>query len=258
MVDTGQAVATPNGVPAEYWQYAQQSARAHGVPLGLLAGLLTQENGWKATGTSPAGAVGIAQLMPGTAAGLGVDPNDPRQAIDGAARYLLEGYRAAGNNWTGALVYYNAGPGGLQTWQAGGQADSSLPAETQRYLPAVQNLAAQFNQWLTTQGSDLATPPDTAASGGFGVPPGTPSLPDPGKAVQGVLDQLGAGVASGVAAATQRGANHLAEFWNQYYPHIFFWLVGIGLLAIGTYGLVTNLGHGKVTAVLATPAKGSK
>jgi len=34
--------------------------------------------------------------------------------------------------------------------------------------------------------------------------------------------------------------------------------VGIGLLAIGTYGLVTNLGHGKVTAVLATPAKGSK
>lgn len=228
-----QALQTPNGIPPEYWGYAQQAAQQYGVPLSLLGGLLTQENGWRATGTSPAGALGIAQLMPATARALGVDPLEPRQAIPGAARYLRQGYEAAGNDWTGALVYYNAGPEGLAAYQRSG----TLPAETQRYVPAVRNIAAQLNNWLTTNGLPDASPSDVASAGGFGVPAGTPDLAGlPGK----LLGEVGTQIRSGVGAATRDAMNHAAEFWNRYYPHIFLWTFGIGLLALGTFGLATS------------------
>jgi hypothetical protein len=63
--------------------------------------------------TSPAGAIGPAQLMPGTARGLGVDPNNYRQNLLGGARYLRQQLDAFGGSTRKALAAYNAGPGAV-------------------------------------------------------------------------------------------------------------------------------------------------
>lgn len=62
---------------------------------------------------SPAGAIGLFQLLPSTAAGLSVDPTDPTQNIQGGLTYLQQLYNQFGS-WTLALEAYNEGPGALQ------------------------------------------------------------------------------------------------------------------------------------------------
>lgn len=75
--------------------------------------------------------MGLGQLMPGTAAELGVDPNDPYQNVEGAARYLSQQYGTFGT-WPLALAAYNAGPGAVQKY-------GGIPpfAETQAYVPKI-------------------------------------------------------------------------------------------------------------------------
>ncbi|MCW8843468.1 MAG: lytic transglycosylase domain-containing protein [Rhodobacteraceae bacterium] len=92
-----------------YLALAQDAATRHGVPVDLFLKLVQQESGWNATAQSHKGALGLAQLMPGTARRLGVDPLDPAQNLDGGARYLAQQYRSFGS-WRLALAAYNAGP----------------------------------------------------------------------------------------------------------------------------------------------------
>jgi soluble lytic murein transglycosylase-like protein len=101
------------------------------VPEELFLRLVQQESGWQERAVSPKGAIGLAQLMPGTAALLGVDPHDPRQNLEGGARYLGDQYRRFGR-WDLALAAYNAGPEAVE--QYGG-----IPpyAETQGYVRAI-------------------------------------------------------------------------------------------------------------------------
>lgn len=91
---------------------AQAAAQKHGVPVDLFLRLVQQESGWNPRALSHAGAMGLAQLMPGTAAQLRVDPSDPAQNLEGGARYLAQQYRAFGT-WRLALAAYNAGPGAV-------------------------------------------------------------------------------------------------------------------------------------------------
>ena len=93
----------------EYLNMAKAAARRHKIPEDLFARLVQQESGWNPQARSHKGAIGLAQLMPGTARYLGVDPLDPYQNLDGGARYLAEQYRAFGS-WRLALAAYNAGP----------------------------------------------------------------------------------------------------------------------------------------------------
>ncbi|MFD1880980.1 lytic transglycosylase domain-containing protein [Paracoccus pacificus] len=93
----------------QYLAHAKAMAQKHGIPENLFLRLVQQESGWNPSARSNKGAMGLAQLMPGTAAKLGVNPADPRQNLEGGARYLKMMYSRFGD-WRLALAAYNAGP----------------------------------------------------------------------------------------------------------------------------------------------------
>lgn len=99
----------------QYLNMARDAAQRHGVPVDLFLRLVQQESGWNPTALSHKGAMGLAQLMPGTAAKLRVDPKDPAQNLEGGARYLKQQFKAFGT-WRLALAAYNAGPGAVRKY----------------------------------------------------------------------------------------------------------------------------------------------
>jgi soluble lytic murein transglycosylase-like protein len=130
--------ALPPGVP--YGAEITAAAQRNGIDPALLAGLVRQESNFDPTVGSPAGARGLTQLMPGTAAALGVtDVTDPQQALEGGAKYLKQQLDAFGGDITKALAAYNAGPGAVQRY-------GGVPpyAETQNYVQKVQAFAAAY------------------------------------------------------------------------------------------------------------------
>ncbi|SDK76560.1 lytic transglycosylase domain-containing protein [Aliiruegeria lutimaris] len=114
-----------------YLQLAKNAARRHNVPEDLFLRLVQQESNWKTGAVSHKGAIGLAQLMPDTAAKLGVDPNDPKQNLDGGARYLRMMYERY-SSWRLALAAYNAGPGAVDKY-------NGVPPyrETKRYVKKI-------------------------------------------------------------------------------------------------------------------------
>jgi soluble lytic murein transglycosylase-like protein len=132
-----------SAVPAqasEYDSLIEQAAQRNGVEPALLQGLIQQESGFNASAQSSAGASGLTQLMPGTAASMGVlNTLDPAESIEGGARYLGQLMRQFGGNASDALAAYNAGPGAVE--QYGG-----VPpyAETESYVSKVLGYAEGF------------------------------------------------------------------------------------------------------------------
>jgi len=98
-----------------YLAMARAAADKHGIPQDLFLRLVHQESRWNAKAVSHAGAIGLAQLMPGTAALLRVDPTIPAQNLEGGARYLKQQYNEFGS-WRLALAAYNAGPGAVKKY----------------------------------------------------------------------------------------------------------------------------------------------
>jgi soluble lytic murein transglycosylase-like protein len=93
------------------------------------------ESAWRAQAVSPKGAIGLMQLMPGTAGELGVNPHDPAQNAEAGARYLkqlLLKYQHTGDPVRMALAAYNAGPGAVDRY-------GRIPPyrETQQYVERV-------------------------------------------------------------------------------------------------------------------------
>ena len=127
-------------VPAAYAGTIEQAASSNGIPPSLLAALLYHESRFEPNVVSSAGAEGIAQFMPATAAGMGIDPTNPTQSIEGAAQ-LLGSYTRQFGSYSDALAAYDAGSSAVERY-------GGIPpyAETQAYVPAVLSLAGLSGQ----------------------------------------------------------------------------------------------------------------
>jgi soluble lytic murein transglycosylase-like protein len=138
----------------DYSSTITQIAQQYGVDPSLALAVANQESGgqqYNSSGgvlTSSAGAQGIFQLMPSTAAGLGVDPTDPVQNIQGGIEYLSQMLSQFGGNVQLALAAYNAGPGAVTA--AGGVPPYT---ETQNYVSSI------MSQLGLSPGSFLPVPP---------------------------------------------------------------------------------------------------
>jgi cell wall-associated NlpC family hydrolase len=113
--DTAAPATTSAAAAGGTTPYAALFAKAgaeHGVSPALLTAVARAESGFDAGARSPAGARGLMQLMPATARSLGVDPLEPAQAVDGAARLLKSHLQRFGATEL-ALAAYNAGPGAV-------------------------------------------------------------------------------------------------------------------------------------------------
>ena len=124
------------GVP--YADLFSRAASRYGVDPSVLAAMASQESGFDSKAVSPAGAQGLMQFMPDTAAGLGVNALDPNSAIDGAARYLGQLTKQFGSTDL-ALAAYNAGPGTVSRY-------GGIPpySETQNYVRSVMSKAEAY------------------------------------------------------------------------------------------------------------------
>lgn len=125
------------GEKAKKWQglikrYAQES----GVPIGLINAVIEQESGFDEKAVSRVGAIGLMQLMPSTAEGLGVDPFDPAENIRGGVSYLRSLLTQYGGNVSLSLAAYNAGPSAVSKY-------GGIPpyAETEAY---VKNILSKY------------------------------------------------------------------------------------------------------------------
>lgn len=122
----------PHAGPARFQEHVAQLAAKYDISPTLLEAVVWQESRWNVAAQSPAGALGLAQLMPGTARQMGVNPFDPLANLEGGARYLRMQLDAFGGDVERALAAYNAGPGRVA--KAGG-----IPAirETQLYVASI-------------------------------------------------------------------------------------------------------------------------
>ncbi|MBI3684232.1 MAG: lytic transglycosylase domain-containing protein [Acidobacteria bacterium] len=131
-------------------ELVEQSALNYTLPPGFLHLVAKAESGYRADALSPKGAIGIMQLMPATAAALGVDPRDPRQNVEAGTRYLrdlLIRYQQYPDQLRRALAAYNAGPGAVVRY-------NGVPPyrETQLYVDKI------VEAWKRTR--DLRSSPD--------------------------------------------------------------------------------------------------
>ena len=129
------------GVPAQYAAKIQELAARFDLSPSLLEALVWQESRWGPAAVSHAGARGLAQLMPGTARYLGVDPDDPMQNLEGGARYLREQLDRFDGDLEKALAAYNAGPG--RVIRAGGVPNIR---ETRNYVAAIMGRLADHSR----------------------------------------------------------------------------------------------------------------
>ena len=118
--------------PGDYIDQARQAAVAAGIDPEIFTRQIQQESGFNPNARSPVGALGIAQFMPATAQGLGIDPMNAGQALVAAAQEDARRLQQYGGDWAKTLASYNAGPGAVAQY-------NGVPpyAETQNYVQAI-------------------------------------------------------------------------------------------------------------------------
>jgi hypothetical protein len=199
---------------ALYRPIIQRAATRYGIPEALLERQILAESGGNPHARSPVGALGLMQLMPGTAAGLGVEnPLNPAQNIMGGAKYLRDQYNHFGS-WESALAAYNAGPAAVA--KHGG-----VPPypETQKYVQEILG-GQRFGAPPPGAGAALQGSPSGGGSAGLnGSAPALGGGNDRGRMLAAMtvptdssvqtLDKLG-GIAGHVASMEQSQEADLA------------------------------------------------
>ncbi len=143
----GEASVSPNAPamvpPAQIDALVNDNAQASDVDPALVKAIIANESGFNANATSKVGAQGLMQLMPGTAAALGVgDSYDPAQNVAGGTKYIKQLLDRFNGNVRLAVAAYNAGPGAVEKY-------NGVPpyAETQNY---VQNVLASYAKYRSS------------------------------------------------------------------------------------------------------------
>ncbi|MBR0837567.1 lytic transglycosylase domain-containing protein [Bradyrhizobium manausense] len=137
------AVQAPASPTEQFCRALKEAAEESGIPVPFFARLLWQESRFKSNEVSQAGAQGVAQFMPETAAEVGLDdPFDPMKALPASAKFLRKLRDDFGNLGLAAAAY-NAGPGRIQKWLA---KESELPRETRDYVRIITGTKAE--DWI--------------------------------------------------------------------------------------------------------------
>lgn len=165
----------------DYTQTIADAAAENGVDPNLAIEVAIAESGLNPTAVSSAGAYGIMQLMPGTAAQYGVDRTDPVDNIQGGVTFLGDLLGQFNGDQAAALAAYNWGPTRVQNAMAmyGANWLAHAPAETRNYvakilgnvgsqysasIPALAPIAAAFNSFTVPSGYASLLPPPTVSN----------------------------------------------------------------------------------------------
>lgn len=214
-----------SGTPSVYQPIIAAAAATYGVPTLLLSALLKQESGFDPNAVSLTGAEGIAQFEPGTAASLGVNPNDPTSAINGAAKLLAQLQQQFGS-WGLALAAYNAGAGAVQS------AGNSVPNNGQ--TPAyVEDIASMLG--LASVGGPAGAVAAIDSAMGSGV----------GGAIGGAVSNA-TGVGPAITQAEQTAQSWLTRFAWMALAAVLIW---VGLFLLVFSGAMSHFGSGAHGAV---------
>ncbi len=136
---TGMAPTVPMPVlpKSSFVATARLDATAANIPVQIFLNQINQESGFNPNAVSSAGALGIAQFLPSTAAGLGINPRDPNQSLRGASQLMASYIMMSNGDISMALADYNAGTGNVASAvrRCGKTAfRACLPLETQQYI----------------------------------------------------------------------------------------------------------------------------
>ena len=177
------------------------SAKAHGVEPALVRAIIDVESAWNTKAVSSKGAQGLMQLMPKTAAGLGVkDAFDAEQNINGGTKYIADMLKRYNGDVEKALAAYNAGPGHVSVK---GKLDFNKLPKPEQTRPYVKNVMALYRKYQReAQQAQSPATPQTPASGDI-TPQGAMSGDiTPTRAMSGDI--------------TPPGANASREEWDRY------------------------------------------
>ncbi len=230
---------------------ASQAAAAYGVPANIFSALINQESGWQPYALGSSGEVGFTQLMPNTAASLGVNAWDPISNLYGGASYLSSLFKKYGN-WTDALAAYNAGTPSSNAGQSYAANILKVAGYTGTAATAATNaFSGATGSWGAAAGYDTSNATPTLISKlqdmyqavfGPAIKGGTPWDQQTGTPVATDVKKLANDInANNAADAAAAGVpiNTLAQAWGflSSGQAVIYLVAGVGLIFVTYFGI---------------------